>query len=71
MKTHIQFYHPFELVFYDGPSNPLRKQQPSDDVRMYGFSLNLTTELYFYTYYWGYGFNFRILGFGFELARLS
>jgi hypothetical protein len=29
----------------------------------------LTTELYYYTYDWGYGFNFRILGFGFEWTR--
>ena len=69
MKTKIDFFHPFGLVVYDGPSNPPR--HPSDDVRRYGFSLDLTTELYLYTYDWGCGLNFRFFGFGFELARFG
>lgn len=69
MKTRINFFHPFELVVYDGPSNPPR--HPSDDVHRYGFSLDLTTELYLYTYDWGHGLNFRLFGFGFEIARFG
>lgn len=69
MRTTIQFFHPFDLVVYDGPSNPPKDY--TDDVRRYGLGLNLTTELYFYTYDWGYGLNFRLFGFGFELARVG
>lgn len=69
MRTTIQFFHPFALLFYDGPSNPPRDY--SDDTHRYGFSLDLTTELYFYTYDWGYGLNFRLFGFGLELARFG
>lgn len=69
MNTKIDFFHPFNLVVYDGPNDPPRDY--SDDVRRYGFSLDLTTELYFYTYDWGYGVSFRLFGFGFELARFG
>ena len=44
---------------------------PSDDLYCYGFSLDLTTEIYYYTYDWGVGFNFRILGLGFEITKLG
>ena len=69
MQTRINFFHPFALVVYDGPNNP--PKHPSDDTHRYGFSLDLTTELYFYTYDWGYGINFRLFGFGFELSRFG
>jgi hypothetical protein len=44
---------------------------PSDDLCQYGFSLDLTTEIYYHTYDWGVGFNFRLLGFGFEITKLG
>lgn len=69
MQTRINFFHPFALVVYDGPNNP--PKHPSDDTHRYGFSLDLTTELYFYTYDWGCGVNFRLFGFGFELSRFG
>jgi hypothetical protein len=66
----IKWFHPFNFVgvkkpkFYDG-------WHPSDDVYEYGFSLNLTTEMYYYTYDWGKGFTFRILGWGFEIVKVG
>ena len=44
---------------------------PSDDERSYGFSLDLTTEVYYYTYDWGIGFRFRLLGLGFEVNKVG
>lgn len=66
MNTSIRFFHPFNFLGY---SKPKDKFDPSDDVYRYGFCLDLTTEMYFYTYDWGYGINFRLFGFGFELSR--
>jgi len=31
----------------------------------------LTTETYYYTYDWGIGFSFRLLGFGFEITKVG
>lgn len=59
----ITFYHPFNLIVLRLP----KRTSEWDDVYEYGFSLDLTTELYFYTYDWGYGLNFRVLGFGFDI----
>lgn len=63
----FKIFHPFNLLVIKTP----RKDSEFDDVYEYGFSLDLTTELYFYTYDWGYGLNFRFLGFGFEMAKFG
>jgi len=65
-----QFYHPFVFVGIKRPETDT-EFDPSDDLHCYGFEFDLTTECYFYTYDWGYGFNLRLLGFGFEVSRLS
>jgi hypothetical protein len=57
--TTIEWFHPF--VFMGKDSNEF--------VSCYGFSLDLKTEIYYYTYDWGYGFNLQILGFGFEINK--
>lgn len=59
--TNIAWFHPINFVVRD----------THDDLTCYGFSLDLTTEMYYYTYDWGYGFNFRILGLGFEITKLG
>lgn len=63
----IKFFHPFRLVGIKTPN----KLSEFDDVYEYGFSLDLTTELFYYTYDWGKGLNFRFLGFGFEVYFLE
>lgn len=63
----IKLFHPFNLIGI----KLARKDWEWDDVYEYGFSLDLTTELYFYTYDWGYGLNFRLLGFGFEICKFG
>lgn len=69
-KRDIKFFHPFNfLVFRKPKMDP--EWHPSDDLYQYGFSLDLTTELYYYTYDWGRGINFRILGFGFEWTKVD
>ena len=67
----IKFFHPFDLLFFKMPNFLDKNWHPSDDLYEYGISLNLTTEIYYYTYDWGKGFNFRILGWGFEITRLG
>lgn len=62
----IKFFQPFRLF---GVKTP--KLSEFDDVYEYGFSLDLTTELFYYTYDWGKGLNFRFLGFGFEVCFLE
>jgi hypothetical protein len=68
MNTKINFFHPFDLIGFSKPKIDSH-WHPSDDVHRYGFSLDLTTEIYYYTYDWGYGLNVRLLGFGFEVTR--
>jgi len=63
----FKFFHPFRLVGFKTPN----KLNEFDDVYEYGFSLDLTSELFYYTYDWGRGFNFRFLGFGFEICFLE
>jgi hypothetical protein len=63
----IKWFHPFNFVGIKKP----KFEHPSDDIYEYGFSLDLTTEIYYYTYDWGCGFNFRILGLGFEITKLG
>lgn len=63
--TSVKFFHPFNFIGIKTPNSLYE----FSDVYEYGFSLDLTTELYFYTYDWGYGFNCRLLGFGFEICR--
>jgi hypothetical protein len=63
----IKWFHPFNFVGIKKP----KFEHPSDDIYEYGFSLDLTTEIYYYTYDWGKGFNFRILGLGFEITKLG
>lgn len=67
MNTAVEFFHPFSLFVTDRAE--LDDADPSKDLRRYGFSFDLTTECYFYVYDWGYGFNFRLFGFGLEFAR--
>lgn len=67
MSTDIKFFHPFALLAFDRAE--LDCNDPSNDLRRYGFSFDITTECYFYVYDWGYGFNLRLFGFGLEFAR--
>jgi hypothetical protein len=66
----IKLFHPFNFFFYKRPKMD-SDWHPSDDLYQWGFSLDLTTELYYYTYDWGKGFNFRILGWGFEITKVG
>ena len=66
----IKLFHPFNFLFHKRPKMD-SDWHPSDDLYQYGFSLDLTTEMYYYTYDWGKGFNFRILGFGFEITKIG
>lgn len=68
--VHIKLFHPFNFVGIKTPKFDT-EWHPSDDLYQYGFSLDLTTEMYYYTYDWGYGFNLRVLGFGFEIAKVG
>jgi hypothetical protein len=65
----IQLFHPFNFIFYKKPKIDCG-WHPSDDLYQYGFSLDFTTELYYYTYDWGKGFSCRLLGFGFEITKV-
>lgn len=67
----IKFFNPFNFLIIKKPKINDPNWHPSDDLYQYGFSLDLTTEIYYYTYDWGYGFNFRILGFGFEITKIE
>lgn len=67
----IRYFHPFNLVGFSKPKFDDVTWHPSDDTYEYGFSLNLTTELFFYTYDWGYGLNCRLCGFGFEICKVQ
>jgi len=67
-RLNIKFFHPFNFLFVKKPKMDDPKWHPSDDVHQYGFSLDMTTELYYYTYDWGWGVNFRIFGMGFEVC---
>jgi hypothetical protein len=69
--TDLKLFHPFNFLVFRKPKINDPKRHPSDDLYQYGFSLDLTTEIYYYTYDWGRGFNFRILGFGFEWTRVE
>jgi len=66
----IKLFHPFNFLFYKRPKMDTN-WHPSDDLYQYGFCLDLTTEMYYYTYDWGKGFNCRILGFGFEIVKVG
>lgn len=66
----IKFFHPFNFLFIKNPDMDT-EYHPSDDVYSYGFSLDLTTEVYYYTYDWGFGFNLRLLGFGLEINKVG
>lgn len=72
--TSFKWFHPFNFVnnfvFYKSPKMDT-EWYPSDDIYQWGFSLDLTTELYYYTYDWGKGFNFRIFGWGFEITKVE
>jgi hypothetical protein len=61
----FKWFHPFNFLVYTSPSAALLMRH------QYGFSLDLTTEMYYYTYDWGKGFNFRILGWGFEITKVG
>jgi hypothetical protein len=63
----IKWFHPFNFILYKKPRIDI-DWHPSDDLYQYGFSFDLTTEMYYYTYDWGCGFNFKIFGFGFEIT---
>jgi hypothetical protein len=66
----IKLFHPFNFLIYKRPKFDTN-WHPSDDLYQYGFSLDLTTEIYYYTYDWGVGFNFRIFGWGFEIVKVG
>ena len=66
----IKWFHPLNFLFYKRPKIDTN-WEPSDDLYQWGFSLDLTTEIYYYTYDWGKGFNFRILGWGFEIVKVG
>ena len=66
----IKLFHPLNFLFYKRP-NMDTNWHPSDDLYQYGFSLDFTTEIYYYTYDWGKGFNFRILGWGFDIVKVG
>jgi hypothetical protein len=66
----IIFFHPFTFLCYKRPKHDTN-WHPSDDLYCYGFSLDLTTEMYYYAYDWGYGFSFRILGFGCDINKVK
>lgn len=66
----IKFFHPFNFLVVKKPTME-SNWDVVDDIYQYGFSLDLTTEIYYYTYDWGKGFNFRLLGFGFEVCKVG
>ena len=66
----IKWFHPFNFLFYKSPKIDAA-WEPSDDLYQWGFSLDLTTEMYYYTYDWGSGFNLRLLGLGFEITKVG
>lgn len=66
----IKWFHPFNFLFYKSPKIDA-DWEPSDDLYQWGFSLDLTTECYYYIYDWGQGFNFRVLGWGFEITKVG
>jgi hypothetical protein len=70
-NKHVEFFHPINFVLMQQPDINDPTRHPSDDVYMYGFSFDFTTELYWFIYDWGRGFNFRILGFGFSVTHYS
>ena len=45
----INWFQPFTFLLYKFPKKGI-KWHPSDDLYCYGFSLDLTTEMYYYTY---------------------
>ena len=59
-----KLFHPFRLIGIKTPN----KLSEFDDVSEHGFSLDLTTEMFYFTYDWGQGLNCRFLGFGFEIC---
>jgi len=61
----FKWFHPFNFLFYKSPNVALLMRH------QYGFSLDLTTEMYYYTYDWGKGFNCRLLGFGVEIIKVE
>lgn len=70
-NSHIELFHPINFVLTQHPDMTDTDWHPSDDIYMYGFSFDFTTELYWFTYDWGRGFNFRVLGFGFSITNYS
>ncbi|NDD52338.1 hypothetical protein EBZ39_00400 [bacterium] len=60
-KLRVTWYTPF-LFFGTRREN---------DVREWGFRLDPRTEIVYYTYDWGRGITFVILGFGFDIVKLE
>lgn len=67
--TLFHFYHPFKLIGFQ-KSTVDTETCPSDSLTKYGFCLDLTTEISWYTYDYGTGFVFRILGLGLEVCKV-
>lgn len=44
--------------------------QKTGDVREWGFRFDFSTEITYYTYDWGTGWTFVVLGFGVEVSYL-
>ena len=62
MRKSLRFFHPIDFIGIEKPEfNDI-----TDDIYRYGFSLDLRTGCYYFTYDWGYGICIRLLGFGFE-----
>ena len=64
-RISVIWYHPFSIFIYRGT--------PKDAEfwdRNYGFCFDTVNECYFYSYDWGKGFRFRIMGFGFDVTVL-
>jgi hypothetical protein len=64
-KISVIWYHPFSIFIYRGTP------EDADFLdRNYGFCFDTVNECYFYSYDWGKGFRFRIMGFGFDVTVL-
>ena len=69
----IEFFQPINFVLMQRPDidDPDVEGPAHDELYLYGFSFDFTTELYWFIYDWGRGFNFRFLGFGFCVTYYS
>jgi hypothetical protein len=64
-RISVIWYHPFSIFIYRGTPKDVEFWD-----RNYGFCFDTVNECYFYSYDWGKGFRFRIMGFGFDVTVL-